>query len=315
MKIAIIGRTEILYKTAELLLDNDYDIPVIITAKEAPEYSKTAKDFEELAKKIGAKFLYAPKFTEKEIEVLKKLRMGDSVGDKWIGVSMNYTGVVQQEVIDVFDLGILNAHGGDLPRYRGNACQAWAILNGEKKIGLCIHKMVGGELDSGDIIERNYFPLNINTKITEVLKWMEEKIPHMFLSAVNKLALDGNYILEKQSTSPKDALRCYPRVPEDGRINWQDSNEKILRLINASNKPYAGAYCFYEDKKMIIWDAELYEDNENYCAMPGQVAEICKNGDVIIITGRGKLKVKLVEYENFIGKPKEVVRSIRRRFK
>ena len=38
-------------------------------------------------------------------------------------------------------------------RYRGNACQAWAILNGEK-ISLCIHKMIGGELDSGDIITR-----------------------------------------------------------------------------------------------------------------------------------------------------------------
>ena len=24
--------------------------------------------------------------------------------------------------------GILNAHGGDLPRYRGNACQAWALI-------------------------------------------------------------------------------------------------------------------------------------------------------------------------------------------
>jgi len=323
MKIAIIGRTEVLYKTAELLLKNGYEIPVIITAKEAPEYTKTAKDFEELAKKIGAKFLYAPKFTDKEIEVLKKLRMGVSVGagdgaggsDKWIGVSMNYTGVIQQEVIDIFDLGILNAHGGDLPKYRGNACQAWAILNGEERIGLCIHKMVGGELDSGDIIERDYFPININTKITEVLKWMEQKIPHMFLSAVNKLSSDSNYIFEKQSTDPKDALRCYPRIPEDGRIDWKDSNEKILRLINASNKPYAGAYCFYEDKKLIIWDAELYEDNENYCAISGQVAEICKNGDVIIITGRGKIKVKLVEYGSFIGKPKEVIRSIRKRVK
>ena len=38
-----------------------------------------------------------------------------------------------EEVIDFFELGILNAHGGDLPRYRGNACQAWAIINGEER--------------------------------------------------------------------------------------------------------------------------------------------------------------------------------------
>jgi methionyl-tRNA formyltransferase len=315
MKIAIIGRTEALYKTAELLLDKGYDIPVIITAKEAPEYTKTAKDFEELAKKIGAKFLYASKFTNKEIEVLKELVTVDSNDDKWIGVSMNYPGVIQQEVIDIFDLGILNAHGGDLPRYRGNACQAWAILNGEKNIGLCIHKMVGGELDSGDIIERDYLSIDINTKITEVLKWMDQRIPQMFLNALNKLEKDNNYILEKQSTNPKDALRCYPRVPEDGRINWQDSNEKILRLINASNKPYAGAYCFYEDKKIIIWDAELYEDNENYCAIEGQIAEIRDDGSIVVITGKGNLKINEIESDNYIGKPSEKIKSIRKRLK
>ena len=315
MKIAIIGRTKILYKTAELLLKNGYEIPIIITAKEAPEYTKTAKDFEELAKKIGADFLYAPKFTDKEIEVLKKLVTVNSDSDKWIAVSMNYTGVIQQEVIDIFDLGILNAHGGDLPRYRGNACQAWAILNGEEKIGLCIHKMVSGELDSGDIIERDYFPIDINTKITEVLKWMEQKIPHMFLSAVSELSSDSNYILEKQSTNSKDALRCYPRTSEDGRIDWKDSNEKILRLINASNKPYAGAYCFYEEKKLIIWDAALYEDSENYCAIEGQIAKIKYDGSIVVITGKGKLKVNKIEYDNYIGKPSEKIRSIRKRLK
>ena len=43
-------------------------------------------------------------------------------------------------------------------------CQA-ALINGENRIGLCIHKMIGGELDSGPIISRSYFEANINTRI------------------------------------------------------------------------------------------------------------------------------------------------------
>ena len=43
MKIAIIGRTEILLETAELLLKQGYSIPLVITAKEAPEYKKTCR--------------------------------------------------------------------------------------------------------------------------------------------------------------------------------------------------------------------------------------------------------------------------------
>ena len=47
------------------------------------------------------------------------------------------------KVISIFTLGILNAHGGDLPRYRGNACQAWAIINGEEKtyVGYSLKKI------------------------------------------------------------------------------------------------------------------------------------------------------------------------------
>ena len=305
MRVAIIGRTETLYNTAELLLKNGYDIPLIITAKEAPEYTKTAKDFEELAKRIGAKFIYTTRPNDHIKEIINCSCN--------IGISINFPTIITQNVIDIFPLGILNAHGGDLPRYRGNACQAWAILNGEKRIGLCIHKMVGGELDSGDIIEREYLEIDINTKITKIYEWMSERIPYMFLNAIKKLEKNPTYILEKQSQDPKHALRCYPRIPDDGRIDWKKSNIEILRLINAHNKPYSGAFCYYEGKKLIIWDAELFEDEEIYLAVPEQVASVEKDCSIIVITGNGKLKIKEIEYDGFIGKPSEKIKSIRRR--
>ena len=151
----------------------------------------------------------------------------------------------------------MNAHGGDLPRYRGNACQAWAILNGEERIGLCIHKMIGGELDSGDIIARDYLPIDHRTKVTEAWKWLEIRVPELMLQAVDRLSKNSGFILERQSRDLKDALRCYPRRPEDGRIDWSKSAMDVLRLINACNKPYAGAFCYSEGEKIIIWDAQL----------------------------------------------------------
>ena len=54
-------------------------------------------------------------------------------------------------------LSILNAHGGTLPRYQSNACQAWAILNSEERAGLYIHKMMSAELDCGDIVARDCY--------------------------------------------------------------------------------------------------------------------------------------------------------------
>ena len=114
-------------------------------------------------------------------------------------MSINYTGVIPQTIIDLFDNGILNAHGGDLPRYRGNACQAWALINGEERIGLCIHKMIGGELDSGDIIARDYMNVTYNTKISEVWNWMEDRTPVLIEDAIEAIAKNPNFILEQQS--------------------------------------------------------------------------------------------------------------------
>ena len=141
------------------------------------------------------------------------------------------------------------------------------ILNGETRIGLCIHRMIGGELDSGDIIARDYLNIDETTKVTRAWEWLNERIPALFLDAIKSLSIDQDYILEKQSKQTSDAHRCYPRRPEDGRIDWQQSALRILRLINASNKPYAGAFCDYEGLHFVIWTAEIVNDYENFSAV------------------------------------------------
>lgn len=307
MKIAIIGRGEYLFDTALVLLDRGYEIPLVVTAQESPEFKIKSGDYEELAAKIGAKFMKTPKInTDENIKSIKQLGLID------LAVSINYSGVIQQEVIDLFENGILNVHGGDLPRYRGNACQAWAIINGENHIGLSVHRMIGGELDSGDILEKKLYPININTRIGEVYQWFANDIPELVVQAIDKL-LKLDYHGESQSKDYRDALRCYPRLPEDGRINWGQSAENIIRLINASSEPYSGAFAFFENEKVIIWRAELYQDFENYLAIPGQIAAI-KDEGIVVITGSGKILITLVEMNNLKSNPSIKFKSIRKRF-
>jgi len=304
MRIAIIGRTEILYDVAERLHDEGHELVCVLTAKEAPEYKRTADDFRMLAKSYNVPFAQGGRI-QNSYEFLQKAAAE-------IAVSINYTGVIPQEVINLFPLGILNAHGGDLPKYRGNACQAWAILNGEKRIGLCIHRMIGGELDSGDIIARDYLPIDQDTKVTWVWEWMVQRIPELMVEAVTRLYSEPDYVLEHQSKDPKDALRCYPRKPEDGRIDWRQSALNVLRLINASNKPYAGAFCDYEGDKLIIWNAGLVNDDEVFCAVPGQVTKIGE-GFIEVACGEGKLRLLEIEMNQQAIKPSELIRSIRKR--
>jgi len=304
MKVAILGRTEILYDSAILLRKHGHEVVCIVTGVDRPEYQRTAEDFAQLAKSWNIPFRKVI-----AISSARKL-LRDSGAD--IGISVNYPTIIPGEIIDIFPHGILNAHGGDLPRYRGNACQAWAILNGEERIGLCIHKMIGGELDSGDIVVRDYFPVTRSTKITDVWNWMIQRTPKLFLDAALKLADNSRYFLEKQSTNAREALRCYPRHPEDGRIEWNLSALTILRLINASNKPYAGAFCTFENAKCIVWDAELVSEAENFCAVPGQVTKIGSDW-IEVACGQGKLRILSVEYKGEISNPAAIVKSNRQR--
>jgi methionyl-tRNA formyltransferase len=163
--------------------------------------------------------------------------------------------------------------------------------------------MIGGELDSGAIIARDYLPIDLSTKVTQVWDWISKRSPSLMLEAVERLACDPSYILEQQSTNPADALRCYPRRAEDGRIDWGQSAIEVLRLINASNKPYSGAFCGCKGERLIIWDAELAVDQERFCAIPGQITNLTTEGYVEVAAKDGKLRLKLVEYRGVVDRP------------
>jgi methionyl-tRNA formyltransferase len=305
MKVAIIGRTETLYEAACMLRAVGHEIVCIITSKEAPEYMRSADDFCNLAIQWRIPYLYSP--TSEECYNFLSTKKAD------IAISINYSSIIPAKITNLFTLGILNAHGGDLPRYRGNACQAWAIINGEERIGLCIHRMIGNELDSGDVVARDYISIDHTTKVTHILEWMHTRTPELIIQAVEKLTHNPYYILEKQSKDTKCALRCYPRRPEDGRIDWKKPAIEILRLINASNKPYSGAFCDYEGKRMRIWDAGLVQDDEVYCAVPGQVIMIA---DAYIEVACIDCKLKIYKVQLDAGdecSPSRYITSIRKR--
>lgn len=123
-----------MYELVNVLRENGHTIGLISTSKEAPEHTKTARDFEELAKKLNIPYLYlyAPRIsTQEKVAFIKNLESMD------IAISVNHTSIVEDCIIDLFSYGILNIHGGDLPRYRGNTCQAWAIINAEKNRFMC----------------------------------------------------------------------------------------------------------------------------------------------------------------------------------
>jgi methionyl-tRNA formyltransferase len=306
MDFIAIGRSWILVNSIELLLAQGHDLRGIVTAKPAPEYQDSLSKLEQIAGERSIPFL-----NSSNLKLLAKF-VDDLECGLDFAISANYTAILDLDIISRFRLGILNAHGGDLPRYRGNACQAWAIINGETRIALCIHKMEPEILDAGPIIERAYLDIDEETYVSDCMDWIVEQSPKLFSSAVSKLEIDPEFVLELQSNDPSESLRCFPRRPEDGKIYWNTEAKNIHRLIRASSRPFSGAFSFIDQKEIRVFQSELVKVNP-YLAQPGQILHI--GIDYLIVAAvDGPVKLMQFELEGKSVQVDEFAWSIRQRF-
>jgi len=67
-----------------------------------------------------------------------------------IAISWMYSQILPAEDLPRYRLGMLNMHGGHIPRYRGANVLQWAIINGEPELWITWHEIVA-EVDAGAI--------------------------------------------------------------------------------------------------------------------------------------------------------------------
>ncbi len=311
MKVLIIGRSEYLYDTA-IALSNDHVICGIVTAKASPEFDKNENDFRKLAKKLGSRFIFKNKIDNKILGVIDALKPD-------IAISINWVSILNKEMTDRFRYGILNAHFGDLPSYKGNAVINWALINRAKSISLTIHTMKPGIIDDGKILMKLPIAISNNTTISDIVEFCRKNIPLMFVKVLKIISKKKSEV-PKVRFKAKDPFRCYPRLPEYSKIDWNRSAEDIHALVRASAKPYSGAYSYMKIngiiKKVYVWETVLQSSKTKDKAVPGHIIKNdSQTGISSIFTGEGIIGLKSVQYDGEeIFKPGKKWKSIRIHF-
>ena len=88
------------------------------------------------------------------------------------------------------------------------------------------------------------------------------------------------------------------KTPSDGKIDFSSDAEDIIRLVNASGDPFYGAFCYFKNKELKIYDAEIYNDDEKFVAVSGQVIKVDRSSDFVVIAANGrKIILKEIEFE------------------
>ena len=200
----------------------------------------------------------------------------------------DYRYLLPAHLLCIAPLGTINLHPSLLPSYRGRAPINWAILHGETELGLTAHFVDEG-MDSGDIIEQEYFELSVDEDVGDALS----KLIPLYAAVSSRILKNlqtGNIVRRKQDDSRSTYFPA--RKPEDGLIDWGQSAMVIVNLVRAVAKPYPGAFTFMGGAQILIWKACLAKPWVN-----GQAGTIIgfEQGAPVVACGGGALVLTLFE--------------------
>ena len=278
MRIGVIGRSQLLLRTIEHLRDR-HELAFVQTCRSEGYYGTAEADFERIAADLDVPFVSSPKVSD-----LSGLA-ADLACD--VAVSVNWPTLIPRAARDAFRYGVLNAHAGDLPRYRGNACPNWAILNFEPQVAVTVHRMTDA-LDSGPWLAKGFLDIDESTYVGDIYAWLERRIPPLFAEALDRLATTG-FLEEDPAVTPS---RMFPRRAEDARIDWSAPTRNVLALVRASSRPFDGAFTFLEgDQRIRIFRARRFEPGYAFSAVPGQVC-LRHDGNPVIAAGDGMVEIE-----------------------
>jgi methionyl-tRNA formyltransferase len=287
MRFAALGRTRWLYDAVVACRERGHEVALIASAPAAPEYGVDEQDFAALAAQSACPFLRGPLSS---LDAVAALRAAEAD----VAISVNWPTLLLPEALAAFPRGVLNAHAGDVPRFRGNAAPNWAIISGADSLAVVVMQMTV-EVDAGPVLLRKTLPLDDRTYIADVYRFLDDAIPALFADALDGLEADALTPVP-QPLEAGSALRGLPRLPVDGRLDWARPAVELARIVRASAEPFGGAYTFLGRDRLTVWRARAERPAVQYLGTPGQVAELRPRvGEVTVACGDGVLVLEEVE--------------------
>ena len=195
--------------------------------------------------------------------------------------------ILHQPVLTLPPHGCLNVHASLLPRYRGAAPIAAAILDGETLTGVTIMRMDEG-LDTGPILaqaECLIAPDDTTATLTAKLAGLGAGL----LVATLPGWLAGQIYAQPQDAS--SATYCKPLEKADGHLDWTRHAVHLDRQVRACD-PWPGAFTTWQGQRLKVLRARARPAWQGR-ARPGQVIELEEG--IGVVTGQGVLQVVEVQ--------------------
>lgn len=191
--------------------------------------------------------------------------------------------ILPQAVLDLPRFGCINVHGSLLPRHRGAAPIAAAILAGDVEAGITIMKMDAG-VDTGPMLSQARIPIAAD----DTTGTLTEKLARVGADLLVQTLPDWLSGEVPAVSQPKKGATYAPRIEkEQGRIDWTEAAEVIERKVRAF-QPWPSAYTSWNGQMLKVLRSHVSHAPSELEGEPGTVIAGGRNM-AGVVTGAGVL--------------------------
>jgi methionyl-tRNA formyltransferase len=279
-RILFFGYSEVGFACLDLLLERGDNVIGLITHEDHPDEKIWFK-----TPAIAAREKAIPVFTPDSVNT-PEWREKIAAMQPDLILSVYYRNMIGTKILAMPPLGAFNLHGSLLPKYRGRAPINWAVLHGESRIGMTLHRMVAAP-DAGEIVDQEGVEISPQDTAEQAFRQVLPCGRALIARQIDAL-LAGTAV----STPQDEAAASYfgGRKPQDGQIDWTRPATEIFNLIRAVADPYPGAFTEVAGAKLMIWWAEILPESK------GAPGEILALEPLVIATGAGALQITRSEW-------------------
>lgn len=258
MKLIFCGTPAFAVPTLEKLLAEKFEIELVVTNPDEPSgrgYDVKSPPVKRVAERAGIPVYQPAKLRAPETQEFLSRYHPDAI------VVVAYGKIIPPWMIDLPKMGCINLHASLLPKYRGAAPIAWAIIQGEQVTGVTTMKIDAG-MDTGDILLVREEVIREDDTTETLSERLSVLGAELMIETLR--GLERGEITPRPQNSAQATLAPMLKK-EHGRIDWTMRAEEIERRVRGL-RPWPGAYSTFRGKMFHIWQAAV-----GASAAPGDV--------------------------------------------
>ncbi len=274
MRIVLIGQGPFGEKVLESLLKRGEEVCGVFSTPD-----KKGEPLKEISLRYKIPIYQPSKMKDPKVyEILRELRPE-------LIILAFVTEIIPDGILKIPAIGTICYHPSLLPKHRGASAINWAIIQGDKRTGLTIFWVEKG-IDTGPILIQKEVEISPDDTAGSLY------FNHLFPMGVEAImeAID----LIKKGDAPKipqNESEATYEPPCDDKVAHIDFNKPVKDIYNLIRgcDPQPGAYTFFKDHKIRLYDAKKEEKDTG--KLPGEVISI--NDDAIEVALKdGVIKIR-----------------------